>query len=240
MITSYFELSFLIFQISSSSLFFVLFSLYSATSILRCVFNPRSKLFYLIYVVELFFGFFGILCISSTIISLSMSSVLHVWFVFPLIFLIWFFSILHFQRRQKWKKNEENDVETSSDDDANDAHIQLRNERDSMFYDKIKNQKFFKTCLRSILKYPRNVWLGVKSKFILLCFGVVIIAGITSISVFFTSNCCVNIHPLEISTSFTRKLGQSRICKPESVCHAYFTVPEDLSTSMSFQFQFNF
>jgi hypothetical protein len=240
MTQSYFELSFLIFQISTSSLFLILFSLYFITSILQCVFNPRSKFFYLIYFLELFFGFFGILCISLTIISLSMSSVLHVWFVFPLLFLIWFFSFLHFQRKQKLKKNDENDIETSSDDDVNDTHIQLRNERDSMFYDKIKHQRFFKSCLNSILKYPKNIWFGVKSKFILLCFGVVIIAGMTSISVFFTSNCCVNIHPLEFSTSFTRKLGQSRICKSESVCHAYFTVPEDLSNSMSFQFQFNF
>eukprot|EP01113_Clastostelium_recurvatum_P002975 TRINITY_DN11280_c0_g1_i4.p1 TRINITY_DN11280_c0_g1~~TRINITY_DN11280_c0_g1_i4.p1 ORF type:complete len:733 (-),score=130.69 TRINITY_DN11280_c0_g1_i4:104-2242(-) len=47
---------------------------------------------------------------------------------------------------------------------------------------------------------------------------------------------CIEVNPVAVSTAYSRSL-QPSLCQPMSVCHSYFTVPDDLSTSMIFTFQ---
>lgn len=68
-----------------------------------------------------------------------------------------------------------------------------------------------------------------------------------AVLMYLTAGVCICTHPREVSTRFTR-LHARQICgkksiltnnfqEPNTVCHTYFTVPEDLSTSIIVNFQ---
>ncbi|EAL66718.1 hypothetical protein DDB_G0281473 [Dictyostelium discoideum AX4] len=46
---------------------------------------------------------------------------------------------------------------------------------------------------------------------------------------------CICSHPMNVSTSFTRKLFQESYCKNGEICFLYLTLPKDASTSMVLQ-----
>eukprot|EP01112_Ceratiomyxa_fruticulosa_P011252 TRINITY_DN303_c0_g1_i3.p1 TRINITY_DN303_c0_g1~~TRINITY_DN303_c0_g1_i3.p1 ORF type:complete len:478 (+),score=64.24 TRINITY_DN303_c0_g1_i3:595-2028(+) len=65
--------------------------------------------------------------------------------------------------------------------------------------------------------------------------GVLVITFVAFFIPYSSSDLCIGSHPLSISSKFSRSLEKS-YCPHSTVCFAYFTVPEDLSTSIIFNF----
>ena len=195
------------------------------------IIQKRKKIFFLLEIIT---GFFGIFLISVSMNLLSMSDTLDSWFVFSIISLIWIIYFVRiFVTKTKFKTTE-NRNSLNSDDIEIPFSNQEENENDELFQQQDTFKKnIFVNFLLEVKNFPQHLYRSIKGRILFFVFGLSILISLCSILVFFSSKCCILGNPFHFSTSFSRKLGQGRICQTESVCHTYFTVPEDLSTSIS-------
>eukprot|EP01080_Neovahlkampfia_damariscottae_P003058 gene3058-5228_t len=125
----------------------------------------------------------------------------------------------------------------NSEDDVEIPFSNEENNESSVMYHQNSSNNSFVNLILELKDFPKYLFTTIKEKILFFLFGLAILISLCSMFVFFTSKCCITGNPFEFSTSFTRKLGQGRICQPESICHTYFTVPEDLSSSIIVNFQ---
>lgn len=201
--------------------------------------NIRTKFYYFLFLMEyLFFALipFGL---AMNMLATSIFDYLNVWIAFSSILVIWIIFFLHCMRRRRILKKIEDDLAKSSSDEEN--YNQFVNPNEDMSQEALlfgrKKESGFDKCFKPIRKYPLDLFFGIKNKIIIFLLGIVILASAVSVMTFMTSSCCVNIRPIEVSTAFTRKLGQYRICSIYSICHLYFTGTMNMSTSIIVNFQ---
>jgi hypothetical protein len=91
--------------------------------------------------------------------------------------------------------------------------------------------------------YPMDILIGIRKHY--LIFAAVLITSIVLPLLFVLPTCytCITHHPSTFSTAFLRIVNPSgslstseSVCKWNTICHEYLTVPRDMSTSMIINF----
>lgn len=224
---TYLDYYFLYFEITATSITILSLAFYFLLLALRtfCIKNIRTKLYYIFFVMEYIFYALVPFGLAMILLASSIFDYVNVWIVFTSILLIWSLFFCHCMRRRRVLRKIEDDLAKSSSDEEKYDQFTNPNEdfsQEALLFGKKKENRF-KTCFKPIRKYPKDLFLGIKNKIIVFFLGIVVIASLASVLTFMTSSCCVNIRPVEISTAFTRRLGQYRVCGAHSICHLYFT-----------------
>jgi hypothetical protein len=93
--------------------------------------------------------------------------------------------------------------------------------------------------LQMLKQFFINIWKGFIEKKI---FTIVMLLVIIALTVFYSlaiTDCCFTFYPIFISTAMSRVVfKQGQLCSWNQVCYSYLTVPEDISTSMIVNYQF--
>jgi hypothetical protein len=97
----------------------------------------------------------------------------------------------------------------------------------------------FRTIIQKIKSHLNTYVDGLKNHYMLFLFAVIIMVGLSVGLNLGLCGMCISYFPVSVSTQFTRNLlGIGKICQEEEICFSYLSVPEDITTSMIFNFHF--
>ncbi|KAN0028833.1 hypothetical protein ACTFIV_010697 [Dictyostelium citrinum] len=134
----------------------------------------------------------------------------------------------------------EEQIEEEEEEIDNQEAIEYNhhNENKSFYY--YNNQidpklSFLERCKKRIVYFIKDIMETIKFKPKLSITLILISLFISIMIPVLLNDVCICSHPMNVSTSFTRKLFQDSYCKNGEICFLYLTLPKDPSTSMILQ-----
>eukprot|EP01119_Soliformovum_irregulare_P015576 TRINITY_DN4397_c0_g1_i2.p1 TRINITY_DN4397_c0_g1~~TRINITY_DN4397_c0_g1_i2.p1 ORF type:complete len:545 (+),score=93.22 TRINITY_DN4397_c0_g1_i2:30-1664(+) len=157
--------------------------------------------------------------------SISAMNYVNPFIMIFLVWIVWTWALVHYFRRGLYEK-----VEDIGDESA---HLSPTGEIKKR---KLSGKGLQNRIVQGCQTYYQSLRSGIQAKWKkILPLSILLLFGSAAIGLM-SADLCFCQHPNEISTRFTRMFSPEA-CESRPVCHVYFTLPQDPSTSIIANFQ---